>query len=84
MWPSLGYAAVPTANQHLMVAQDGRCRSGVPFRRDVSSREADVEAGVAAGDVDRNRVVDAQPGAFHEPQPEAVQEAPIMNRPSST
>jgi hypothetical protein len=23
-------------------------------------------------------VVDAQPGAFHEPQPEAVQEAPIM------
>ena len=29
-------------------------------------------------------VVDAQPDAFHEPQPEAVQEAPIMNRTSST
>ena len=45
--------------------------------------ELDVEAGVAAGGSIAIAVVGAQPGAFHERQPEAVQEALIMNRTSS-
>jgi hypothetical protein len=36
-WSSLAHAAGPTADQHPTVAQDGRCRAGVSFRRVVSS-----------------------------------------------